>query len=285
MTIPKIIHQTWKTENIPTEFRSFVNSWKTKNADWHYVLWTDRDCKRFIKANYPDFLKLYNAYDEQIKRIDAFRYFLLHHCGGLYVDIDFECLKPFDVLTNSENKCLLGLEPELHAKRLYNKNRLICNAIMASPPKHKFWEHVFTTLIKCRNEKNVLEATGPGMLGKAFDSYHDEDVVLFPDNMFCPLVDMSNKELALTEAEQQYYTDMLKNHSFPDVSHAVHHWAGTWYSKGVRVRLGRIFTRLSAHFKGRLSKESLSETYFLAINEVKRIRENGTEAMEHEKEA
>ena len=247
MMIPKIIHQTWKTDNIPTKFLPFVNSWKTKNTDWQYMLWTDRDCKKFIKTNYPDFLKLYDAYDEQIKRIDAFRYFLLHHYGGLYVDIDFECLKPFDVLVTMESKCILGLEPELHAERLYNKERLICNAIMASPPRHRFWKHVFTVLIRCKNKKDVLDATGPGMLGKAFDSYTHEDVILLPDNMFYPLVDMSNKALALTQTEQKYYADMLKNHCFPEESYAVHHWAGTWYSKGVGVCLERVFTRLKAN--------------------------------------
>lgn len=246
MKTPKIIHQTWKTEKIPTNFLPFVNSWKIKNPDWRYLLWTDRDCKKFMKTNYPDFLKLYNAYNEQIKRIDAFRYFLLYHYGGLYVDIDFECLKPFDALVNMESTCILGLEPELHAERLYNKERLICNAIMASTRKHRFWKHVFSMLIKCKNEKDVLDATGPMMLKNAFDTYPYKDVTLFPGNIFYPLVDMARKELALTEAEQKYYADMLTSHSFPEESYAVHHWAGTWYSKGVGGSLKRFFTKLKA---------------------------------------
>ena len=210
------------------------------------MLWTDRGCRKFIKTNYPGFLKLYDAYDAQIKRVDAFRYFLLHHYGGLYVDIDFECLKPFDALVTMESNCILGLEPALHAERLYNKKPLVCNAIMASPAKHRFWKHVFGTLINCKHKKDVLDATGPAMLAKALDGYPRKDVTLFPDSMFYPLVDMSNIALALTPAELKYYADMLKNRSFPVESYAVHHWAGTWYSKGVGVCLERVFTKLKA---------------------------------------
>lgn len=248
MKTPAIIHQTWKTEKIPVRFQPFVTSWKTKNPDWHHVLWTDRDCKQFMKTNYPGFLGLYNAYDEKIKRIDAFRYFLLHHYGGLYVDMDFECLKSFDALIDVEGMCILGLEPELHARRLYNKQKLIGNAIMVSPPKHRFWEHVFDTLINCKSHEDVLDATGPAMLGKALANYQHRDIRLFPGNVFYPLVDLSNEKLALTNAEQKYYGDMLINRSFPDASYAVHHWAGTWYSKGVRVSLQRLMTRLKTRF-------------------------------------
>jgi mannosyltransferase OCH1-like enzyme len=248
MKIPKIIHQTWKTEKIPSNFLPFVNSWKTKNPDWHYMFWTDRDCKRFIKTNYPDFFKLYNAYDEQIKRIDAFRYFLLHHFGGLYVDVDFECLKPLEPLLKIENTCILGLEPEIHATRLYKRKQLVCNAIMASPPRHRFWEHIFTVLEKSQRKKDVLEATGPMMLENALKTYPHKDIKLLASNAFYPLVDINKDKLFLSKEEHHYYSEMMKRRSFPEESYAVHYWAGTWYSKGIWLFQVRIYTKLRAFF-------------------------------------
>jgi len=34
MAIPKIIHQTYRTEKLPTEIAEIVGQLKTRNADW-----------------------------------------------------------------------------------------------------------------------------------------------------------------------------------------------------------------------------------------------------------
>lgn len=238
MKIPKLLHQTWKTEEIPTEFIAYAKSWREKNPDWCYRLWSDRAIRNFIKANYPDFLTLYDSYDINIKRVDFFKYLVLYHYGGLYVDMDFECLKPFDHLLDQEDTCILGLEPEQHANQLYKRAQLTCNAIMASSPGHRFWEHVFKTLIKYSDKKDVLESTGPIMLQEAHDTYNYEDIILFPSKIFYPLVDINNRRLLLSNKEKQYYIDMLRYRSFPEESYAVHYWAGSWCHSGNIWSLG-----------------------------------------------
>ncbi len=194
--------------------------------------WTDKDNRAFIRSHYPTFLGLYDDYTSNIKKADAVRYFILHHYGGLYVDCDFECLKPFDPLISESQGCILGYEPDLHSKRLYQGNDLVCNAIMASVPGHRLWEHIFSVLKKSRYHGDVMDATGPRMLQRGLESYPYDDIIVYSDKVFYPLVDIKNPDLALSKDEVKYYSEMLEKKIFPAESYAVHHWAGTWYSGG-----------------------------------------------------
>ena len=60
--IPKIIHQTWKTNNVPEKCKEWVKSWKEKNPGWDYRLWTDEDNRNLIKEYFPKFLKIYDSF-------------------------------------------------------------------------------------------------------------------------------------------------------------------------------------------------------------------------------
>ena len=80
--IPHIIHQTWKTDDIPGNFRAFSATWRDRNPDWTYRFWSDRDLLKFVAIHYPAFLELFCSYRLGVQRADAGRYMLLHHFGG-----------------------------------------------------------------------------------------------------------------------------------------------------------------------------------------------------------
>ncbi|MBM4310813.1 MAG: hypothetical protein FJ119_07695 [Deltaproteobacteria bacterium] len=246
MNIPAILHQTWKTADIPRGFEKYAASWRRLNPGWRYHLWTDQDCRSFVRERYPAFLALYDSYTSSISRADAARYLLLHHYGGLYADLDSECLRPFDSLLRGSPGCIIGCEPRLHAERLYGRSRLVCNAVLLSAPGHPFWEHVLSVLVSSAQEKSVIETTGPVMLDRALGSYPGHDVSIVADSVFCPLVDLKNSRLRLTPTEKRCHKEMLRLHRFPDASYAVHYWAGTWYRRGIAGKLVRLATRLRA---------------------------------------
>jgi len=110
------IHFSWKTKKIPKKFQTWVNSWKLYNPSWETKLWTDEDNRNFLKEHYQEFLEIYDGYSSNIERADSMRYFYLYHFGGLYVDLDFECLRNIESLLNSE--ILLG---QVSARR-YKRN-------------------------------------------------------------------------------------------------------------------------------------------------------------------
>ena len=47
--IPKIIHQTWKTDIPPSKWIPFIEKVKKLNPEWEYILWTDADNDEFVK--------------------------------------------------------------------------------------------------------------------------------------------------------------------------------------------------------------------------------------------
>ena len=106
MSIPKIIHQTWKTTEVPPNFLNMVQSWRDKNPNWEHHFWTDEDLEALVRENYPKFLNIFKSYPRGVQRADAGRYLILHHCGGVYTDIDTTCLKSFDLLAH-ENRIIL----------------------------------------------------------------------------------------------------------------------------------------------------------------------------------
>jgi len=66
--------------------------------DYEYILWTDASSREFISEMYPWFLDTFDGYTYPIQRADAIRYFVLHHYGGIYLDLDIGCLRPLDPL-------------------------------------------------------------------------------------------------------------------------------------------------------------------------------------------
>jgi UDP:flavonoid glycosyltransferase YjiC (YdhE family) len=221
-TIPHIIHHTWKDEQIPDHFRAWYDSWHIYHPDWQFRLWTDDDCRDLIVDHYAWFLPIYDAYTDQIKRVDAARYFILHHYGGVYVDLDYEALRPLEPLLEGSSLVLTN-EPPVHLQRQGQKrflNQMISNAFMASVPGHAFWEHVFELLAAWRDAPGPLDATGPFLLSRAFDSYDgDQEITVEAYQRLCP-IGSDEQWLGLPPETQE----LISRDAY-----AIHHWFGSWW--------------------------------------------------------
>ena len=145
-TISKIIHQTWKTDKVEKLYANYIKTWLVNNKEWSYSFTTNALNRKFMETKFPEFLDLYDGYKSEIQRADAVRYFLLYEYGGVYADLDFESLQPLDLFLRRKigktdirmDGCIIGQEPFEHAHVLYDKKRLICNAIMMSFPSILF---------------------------------------------------------------------------------------------------------------------------------------------------
>ena len=108
--IPKIIHQTWKTKEVPDHWSSSHEGWIKYHPDYYYVLWTDDMNLELVARWYPDFLEKYQSFPYNIQRVDAVRTFYLHRYGGIYSDLDIEPLKsidPYLVSTSEQTELVL----------------------------------------------------------------------------------------------------------------------------------------------------------------------------------
>jgi glycosyltransferase involved in cell wall biosynthesis len=227
--IPRIIHQTWRDRAPPRDMAQLARTWRELNAGWHYVLWTDRENRQLIERCAPWFLPTYDAYPKEIMRVDAFRYFLMFHVGGVYADLDFECLRPLDHLVAGA-AALVAPEPHEHfGERVVRASRLrrvVANAFLASRPGHSFWPHVFEALAGARACPGPLEATGPFLLTRALDSWRGPDPVsVAPAEALYPL--SKRRVWAGALADTGARGRLRAQGAF-----AVHHWMGTWVRTG-----------------------------------------------------
>lgn len=213
--IPKIIHQTWKSEQIPAEFQEYVQSWEAKNPTWERMFWTDRALLDFVTDHYPDFLSIFTGYSSGVMRADAGRYLLLHHFGGVYADLDCECVNPIDRIMQ-EDRIVVCKEPALHIEELAHwraQPYFLFNGTIASPKGHPFWLHLLKYLRMNSNvQKDVLDITGPSIFTAAQLSYQNQDAFAIHDaNLFAPLDKNGSGRLG------------------PETL-SIHHWAGTWWT-------------------------------------------------------
>jgi mannosyltransferase OCH1-like enzyme len=176
--IPKIIHQTAprdKTKWDPKWIKC-QKSWKSKFSDFKYMMWTDEDLRNLIVTKFPWFLETYDGYDKNIKRIDIARYFILWEYGGIYADMDYECMKNF-YHNLPKGRVSVSESP-------YKQNEHVQNALMASPPRHPFWGSLVETGIKVKH-KGTWDATGPRLLDNVMQTY-DFDINVLPFKNYNP---------------------------------------------------------------------------------------------------
>ena len=78
MKIPRIIHQLWKTEDVPKRWRAAVDSVKRYHKGWEYRLWTDVLIDDYVRTRHSRFYPVFAGMNRHIMRIDVFRYVLMH---------------------------------------------------------------------------------------------------------------------------------------------------------------------------------------------------------------
>ncbi|GLE03096.1 hypothetical protein PINS_up011975 [Pythium insidiosum] len=242
--IPHIIHQMWKTNTqIPSRFQPWIRSWVDKHPGWQYVFWTFEDQVALFESLYPKYLPIVRNLT-MVSVSDMARYAALHHYGGLYVDLDFECLKPFDQL-HRDNDAFLSYEPGPHAVLLENSvTPAICNAILASAPGNPFWLQVLENIyVAWKNGASVLypiNLTGPHMVKSTYEEYSKvkDDVRLLPPEFFYPEIAYWNMEKMRTACAERKdepavqkvcaWMDEFPHGEFTPNTHATHHWQCTW---------------------------------------------------------
>jgi mannosyltransferase OCH1-like enzyme len=180
--IPKIIHQTAPTDESKWKpiWKQCQDSWKNLHPDFEYRFWSDEDMDTFMKENYPEFYEnVFVKYDVHIKRVDALRYFILKHFGGIYADMDYMCQKRFFEELQGNNVYI--------AESPWTKGHHQ-NALMISPKGHIFWDSVIDELQKRKDVTGTLEATGPYALEECISKYKEKDLITLNKEEFSPIL-------------------------------------------------------------------------------------------------
>jgi mannosyltransferase OCH1-like enzyme/glycosyltransferase involved in cell wall biosynthesis len=224
--IPKIIHQTWKTAEISEPFfRQLQNSWKTLNPEFDYRFWTDDDLEKLVSSDFPEYMDIFRGYSNPICRVDLGRYLILKKYGGVYADLDCECIKPISSILEG-NSFVIGREPADHEKLKMVSDRglsyVLCPSFIASLPDHPFWEIILSKIKVSAKEDDGLDATGPFLLSRAHLDWADKaGICILPPEQLYPF----NKE----DCWQGRYFDLVFWEKATRAATMVHYWDGSWF--------------------------------------------------------
>jgi mannosyltransferase OCH1-like enzyme len=215
--IPKIIHIIWLGSSFPEKYKAWFSSWKNHHPDWNVILWTDEMVKHMPMINRDLFDKGRN-YGE---KSDILRVELIYRYGGLYVDTDYECFKPFDEF----HKCC-DFYAGMTQLDIYSINWggvLINNALMAAIPGHPLMKHIIENLRRFKDMPNTGERTGPNLFMRSCFEYllqAKENLVsvVFPPTYFYPI-----SNIAIQAAGKGYSPDCIKPETY-----ATHHCEASW---------------------------------------------------------
>jgi len=222
MAIPRIIHQTFKSGDLPLDYSRYRESLISLHPGWEYKFYDDSACREAVLKYFPAFLPIYDR-AKVIQKTDIFRVIVVYGEGGFYLDMDIECLNPLDDLC--EFRCVFGEELTLTeevAERLGHRDRLrVANYMFGSEPGHPFLLHILKRMAgesrrEILSENDVLESTGPGLVTTVYHDCRDElrDLVLLRNiDRLCPL----------TEAVSCHFGNYARHHHS-----ASWRWEGEW---------------------------------------------------------
>lgn len=204
VTPPKLIHQIWVGSPVPDGFDAYRRSWARHHPGWDIHLWTDGNLPKLANQ------RLYDAAADYVPpenigqfRADIARYELLWRFGGVYVDIDFEALKPIDRLLDGVD-CFAAWEIQ---------DRWIANGFMGCVPKHPFVGRLIGELpasVERLRGNRPNRSSGPQYLTRLYRQ-DPTQMTVFPTWLFYPYL---YSDIGTVKAEPPWPTECV----------AVHHW-------------------------------------------------------------
>ena len=129
-----MIFGIWHNEDFPIA-GNYLESWRLHNPKEECKIFTFAELEAVMREHYPDLLEYYDSCPWLVQKANLLRLVAIHHFGGLYLDLDMQCLRPFGHY----------LEFELLLGWYGDSQKMICNAILgAREPGHPFWKRCMT---------------------------------------------------------------------------------------------------------------------------------------------
>jgi mannosyltransferase OCH1-like enzyme len=175
--IPPVFHQVWLgPDDLPGEFEPYTASWRRFHPGWEVRLWRE--------ANLPDGLRTPAVYDRErqpVERADILRLELLWRFGGIYLDLDMECLRP-----------IAGLVEELDFFGTEIKAGRVTNTVIGAAPLHPILDQALSELKLhepgARFDKSL---SGPLFFASVVERF--PDVTTFSPELFYPVTPEQRK--------------------------------------------------------------------------------------------
>jgi inositol phosphorylceramide mannosyltransferase catalytic subunit len=181
--VPRILHQTYPTKNLPAPLHAAVEQMRAANPHWDFRLYDDADIVDYIRSEYGELiLAAYLRIDPMYgaARADLFRYLLMYRTGGVYLDIKSvatralnEVLRPDDtyILSQWSGTRFAGMGMGVHSALRAIEGTEYQQWHIVAAPGHPFLKSVIENVLRNLRIYNpgihgvgkdgVLAVTGP----------------------------------------------------------------------------------------------------------------------------
>lgn len=209
--IPKRIFQIWLGSPLPEKYKRWASTWRDFHPEWEYQLWTDQEAESLDMQN----REIYKSTKNLGSKSDILRYEILNKYGGLYVDTDFECFKPFDYL---------HFHADFYAGIAFGKELTILNGIIGAIPGHPIITDLLRSIsapVETNEGDEIHNVTGPWAFSRTCKSHmfsNNHRNVLLPVTYFYPF---PNDKLHV-HSERRIQKYRRKE------SMALHYWEVSW---------------------------------------------------------
>lgn len=187
--IPKLVHLTYKTEDLPDHWKPSLQRWK--DLGWQVMFHTDETNQKLVETHYPQYLNKYLSFKYPIERVDMVRLCFLHKWGGVYCDLDLHPAYDFyEEIKN--NECTLLCSPM--------DGRTFTNMFMAGKAGHPFWTEYLDALRvqspfwAIGKHLHVMTTTGPLKMNSVVRSSFSSFTKLSNDWIKCTVCDLDDDD-------------------------------------------------------------------------------------------
>ena len=208
--IPERLHAIWVGSPLPTQFQQFMEGWQRLHPAWAFQMWGEAELASLDMVNRD----IYDRADELCPglsgqlRSDVARLEILYRYGGVYIDTDFECLKPIDDLLEGVDCFAAWVVP----------GQWLNNAIMGAAPIHPFIGRLIDEMparIAAYPGQAPRVVSGPQYMTAVWKE-HPEGVTLFEKPLFYPYL----------------WSELGRGHERFPGAYGVHHWGNRRRERG-----------------------------------------------------
>jgi hypothetical protein len=209
-------------------------SCKTHHPDWTHMFWDKIDGRRLIETCYPWFIPTFDGFKTRVLMSGSIRIFVLHAYGGIYLDMDTECIKPMDDVLSQY-------------QAVFQNEVVFCNdAQVASRQAFPVWPMYFQYMMDMARKgiTSPLLASGPGGISATLRAWLEKNGKIEKKgvlDMNYTVVENGREEKIRIFSPYQWYLPYFWNQAgcYRDLLlagpgnratelYGIHHFSGSW---------------------------------------------------------
>lgn len=264
--MPRIIHQTWKTCDLPDHWKESLEQYIILHPHWSFHFTTDEENLQFVKTYFKSFLSTYEMLPFGIQRADCIRYMYLYAYGGLYSDLDIVPVRKIDEYFDMLKASGEGKKLDLYVSYSSNVRNVFTNSFIIARPGCQFFLRLLDNIKQYRRwpftpkHFEVMYSTGPLAFTKILKEY--KDFYILPSQKFIHLstaeIDEVNcKEEALVNGSFVY---PIEGNSWHDTDSSVVWYAGKFFRLKVLTMVLIVLVWIRYALVKRANKKKLFKT-------------------------